>query len=119
MDGLLWDDGQGMYVDRPLAGGGDSARAPVLDGVLSALGSIRRERALVCLEQLRDPSRYAAPWGLRYLPPGHPQYQSDRYWRGPAWPQLTFLAVQACHRWGLNDLAAQLGEQGKRGIVQA
>jgi hypothetical protein len=37
MDGLLWDDSEGMYADRPLAGGGDSARAPVLDGVLSAL----------------------------------------------------------------------------------
>jgi glycogen debranching enzyme len=119
MDGLLWDDGQGMYVDRPLVGGGDSHRAPVLDGVLSALASIRRKRALECLEQLRDPSRFAGRWGLRYLPPGHPQYEPDNYWRGPAWPQLTFLAVQACRRWGLDDLAAQLAEQGKLGIVHA
>ena len=119
MDDLLWDDSQGMYVDRPVARGGDSHTAPVLDGVLSALGSVRRERALTCLEQLRDPSRFAAPWGLRYLPPGHPQYQPDNYWRGPAWPQLTFLAMQACYRWGLDDLAAQVAEQGKRAIVRA
>lgn len=119
MDALLWDDGQGMYADRPLVGGGDSYRVPVLDGVLSALGTVRRERALTCLEQLRDPSRFAAPWGLRYLPPTHPQYQPDNYWRGPAWPQLAFLAVEACRRWGLDNLADQLSEQGKRGIVQA
>jgi hypothetical protein len=119
MDGLLWDDSQGMYVDRPLVGGGDSVRAPVLDGVLSALGNVRPERALKCLEQLRDPSLFAAPWGLRYLPRGHSRYEPDNYWRGPAWPQLTFLAVQACRRWGLDDLAARLAEQGKLGIVHA
>ncbi len=119
MDDLLWDDSQAMYVDRPLVGGGDSCAVPVLDGVLSALGSVRPERARACLEQLRDPSRFAAPWGLRYLPPDHPRYQPDSYWRGPAWPQLTFLAVQASRRWRLDDLAAELSEQGKRGIVHA
>lgn len=119
MDELLWDDRQAMYVDRPLVGGGDSSTLPVLDGVLSALGSVKRDRARTCLEQLRDPSRFAAPWGLRYLPPAHPLYQPDHYWRGPAWPQLTFLAIQACRRWGLDDLATQLSEQGKRGIIRA
>ena len=119
MDELLWDDSQAMYADRPLVGGGDSCSVPVLDGVLSALGSVKRDRALTRLEQLRDPSRFAASWGLRYLPPAHPLYEPDHYWRGPAWPQLTFLAVQACRRWGLDDLATQLSEQGKRGIIQA
>jgi mannosylglycerate hydrolase MGH1-like protein len=119
MDDLLWDDSQAMYVDRPLAGGGASCTIPVLDGVLSALGSVSRDHARACLEQLRDPSRFAAPWGLRYLPPAHPRYQPDSYWRGPAWPQLTFLAVQACRRWQFDDLATQLSEQGKRGIAQA
>jgi hypothetical protein len=32
---------------------------------------------------------------------------------------LTFLAVQACRRWHLDDLAIHLSEQGKRGIVRA
>jgi hypothetical protein len=41
--------------------------------VLSALGSVNRDHALACLEQLRDPSRFAAPFGLRYLPTGHPR----------------------------------------------
>jgi hypothetical protein len=119
MDELLWDDSQGLYVDRPLLGGGASCREPVLDGVLTALASVRKDRAKACLEQLRDTSKYAAAWGLRYLPPKHPQYRPDSYWRGPAWPQLAFLAVQACRRWGLDDLAAELSEQGRQGIVRA
>ncbi len=119
MDELLWDDSQGMYVDRPVVGGGDSHRAPTLDGVLSALGSVRRDRALACLDQLRAPSMFAAPWGLRYLPAGDPRYLPDAYWRGPAWPQLEFLAVQACRRWGEDGLAGQIADRAKRGIVRS
>jgi hypothetical protein len=119
MDELLWDDSQGIYVDRPIVGGGDSHRVPTLDGVLSALGSVRRDHALECLDQLRDPARFAAPFGLRYLPAAHPLYTPDGYWRGSAWPQLDFLAIQACRRWGLDDLAARLSDRAKRGIVQS
>jgi hypothetical protein len=120
MDELLWDDSQGMYLDRPVVGGGgDSHRVPTLDGVLTALGSVRRDRALACLDQLRDPARFAAPFGLRYLPAAHPLYVPGGYWRGAAWPQLEFLAVQACGRWGLDDLAAQLSERGKQAIVRS
>ncbi len=119
MDELMWDDNQQMYVDRPVIGGGVSCNVPVLDGVLSALGSVRQEHALACLEQLRNPSLFAAPFGLRYLPVSHPLYLPDGYWRGPVWPQLTFLAVQASRRWGLDDLAIILAEQGRRGIIQS
>jgi hypothetical protein len=119
MDELLWDEGQGMFVDRPIVGGGESARIPTIDGVLSALGGVRRDHAVACLEQLGDPSRFAAPLGLRYLPADHPSYRPDQYWRGSAWPQLTYLAVQACRRWGLDELAATIGDQGRRAIVAA
>jgi hypothetical protein len=119
MDELLWDEAQGMFVDRPLVGGGDSARIPTIDGALSALGSVRRDHALACLEQLQAPSRFAAPHGLRYLPLDHPIYRPDQYWRGSAWPQLTYLAVQACRRWGLDDLAATIGAQASRAIPAA
>ncbi|HLK78363.1 MAG TPA: glycoside hydrolase 100 family protein [Streptosporangiaceae bacterium] len=119
MDGLLWDDSQGMYTDRPIVGGGDSHRAPTLDGVLSALGSVSRDRALACLDQIRDPARFSAPWGLRYLPAADPVYQPDAYWRGPAWPQLEFLAVQAARRWGQDDLADQIADRAKQAIVRS
>jgi hypothetical protein len=119
MDDRLWDDTQGVYVDRPLVGGGDSHRAPTLDGVLSALGSVRPERARACLDQLRDPATFAAPWGLRYLPARDPRYLADAYWRGPSWPQLEFLAVQACRRWGEDDLADQIADRGKRAILRS
>jgi hypothetical protein len=119
MDELLWDDSQGMYVDLPIVGGGESCRAPVLDGVLSALGSVRRDHALTCLEQLRDPSRFEGPFGLRYLPLAHPLYRPSSYWRGPAWPPLEFLAIQACRRWNLDDIATQIAARSRQAIFQS
>lgn len=117
MEGLLWDEGQGMFVDRTLVGGGDSVRIPTLDGVLSAVGSVNRRHALTCLDQLRDPAGFAAPHGIRYLRRDDPRYRPDQYWRGPAWPQLTFLAVEACRRWGQDGLAEDLGDHGRLEIA--
>jgi hypothetical protein len=116
MELLLWDEDQGLYVDRALVGGGPSVRVPTLDGVLATLGTVSRERAAIALDQLRDPARFAGPHGLRYVPADHPAYRSDQYWRGPAWPQLTLLAVEACRRWGHDELAAALADQARRSI---
>ncbi len=115
----LWDGTQNMYVDRPVVGGGASQLIPTLDGILTTLGSRSRTRALLALEQLRDPSRFAAPFGLRFVAADHPTYQPNQYWRGPSWPQLTFLAVQACRRWGADDLAESIAEQARRVIPRA
>ncbi len=116
MELLLWDDDQGMYVDRALVGGGPSVRVPTLDGVLATLGTVSRERAAIALDQLRDPDRFAGPHGLRYVAADHPAYRSDLYWRGPAWPQLTLLAVEACRRWGHDELATSLADQARKSI---
>jgi len=116
MEDLLWDDEQSLYVDRALTGGGPSCSLPTLDGVLGALGALDRGRAVRALDQLRDPQRFKAPHGLAYVPRTSPDYEPDAYWRGPAWPQLTYLAVQACRRWGLDDLAADVAREGRRAI---
>lgn len=117
LDDQLWDDGEQLWDDRPDVGGGDSCRLPTLDGVLGALGSLSRSRALRALDQLRDPARFRAPHGLSFVPRSSPLYRPDQYWRGSAWPQLTYLALQACRRWGLDDLAAHVAEAGRDGIA--
>jgi len=119
MERLLWDDDQGLYVDRAVVGGGPSVRVPTLDGVLATLGTVSRARAGVALDQLRDPARFAGPHGLRYVAADHPTYRSDQYWRGPSWPQLTLLAVQACRRWGYDELADSVADQARTAIPGA
>jgi hypothetical protein len=117
LDEQLWDDTEQLWSDRAVVGGGDSSALPTLDGVLGALGSLSRLKSLRALDQLRDPARFRAPLGVSFVPRSSPLYRPDQYWRGSAWPQLTYLAVQACRRWGLEDLAAQVAETGRQGIA--
>ena len=116
MDQVLWDDSSELFTDHPEKGGGASTRIPTLDGVLGALATNDEGKAIKVLDQLSDPSRFKAQYGPRYLPVDHERYQPDKYWRGPAWPQLNYLLYQACRRWGNDELAAQLADVTCRGV---
>jgi glycogen debranching enzyme len=120
IDRQLWNPEEGLWNDRP----GESHRRaspratlPTLDGVLGALGTQSRERAEMALRQCVGDGRFSAPFGPRFLPAGHHDYQPDVYWRGPAWPQLNYLLVVAARRHGLGDIAAELTETTLRGVV--
>jgi len=104
-DELLWDDREQLWADRPVVGGGGGSSGwPTLDGVLGALATADEHRANAVLDQVLDDSRFAASYGVRYVPRDHPAYLADRYWRGPAWPQLNYLVRVAAERWGRADV---------------
>ncbi len=54
----------------------------------------------------------AAAYGARFGPCGahrdEPTFDADRYWRGPSWPQLTYLLAVGARRAGRHDVADQL-----------
>ena len=106
IDEQLWDDDEGLWVDR--AEGSASARIPTLDGVIGALGSSSLERARRAIDQCLYGGRFDAGFGPRYLPADHPAYDPTAYWRGPAWPQLTYLCGLAARRHGFVEDAAAL-----------
>jgi hypothetical protein len=119
MDQVLWDDRSGLFADYPVVGGGSCARLPTLDGVLGALATNSARKASEVLDQLTDELRFAAPYGMRYLPADHELYRPDKYWRGPAWPQLNYLLFLACRRWHREELAMRLAEMTRRGVRSA
>ena len=114
VDARLWDDHQGLWSDAPLVGGGPSAAVPTLDGVLPALVTADPAKAARALDQLLDPARFAAPFGLAYVARDHPKYQPDAYWRGTAWMQMNYLAVLAARRWGRDDVVSQVVTASRR-----
>lgn len=119
IDDILWDSDQGMWVDKPVVGGsrGDSGAIPTLDGIMGALVTADAGRARRALAHVRDPDRFAAAYGPRFLPRAHPRYHPEQYWRGPAWPQLNYLLHQAAQRWELDALAAMIAEDSRRAAV--
>lgn len=81
-----WDAERVTWVDDgPTAGG--SGRIRTLDALLPALVLPRAE----VFGALVDRAAYAAPCGPRGVHASEPTYDPTAYWRGSAWPQLTYL----------------------------
>jgi hypothetical protein len=119
MDEQLWDDVEGLWMDSAVVGSGETVRVPTLDGVFGALATPDSDRAHRALSQLLDVRRFGAPYGLRYLPPDHPTYSADEYWRGPAWPQLNYMAWVAARAWERSDVADAIAQMSVRGASRS
>jgi hypothetical protein len=119
LDDIAWDDDTLLWSDVAFTGGGDSVRIPTLDAALPALCSADRAKSAAALAQLGDSDRFAAPFGPRFVLTSDPAYSPTQYWRGPAWPQLNFLATLAARRCGDEGQANALADSTKRSCVQS
>jgi hypothetical protein len=117
VDDLLWDETQGLWIDRPLIGGGPRCTAPTLDGALGALVTRDPAKAERALGQLTDPQRFAAPYGLAYVAHQDPSYDPGGYWRGAAWPQLNYLLAVAADRWHDDATYSRIREMSFAGTL--
>jgi hypothetical protein len=88
-----WDNDRLTWADDGATGAG-SGRVRTLDALLPLLVCPRAEAA----EQLLDPEAFGAPCGPRGVHVDEPSYEPTCYWRGPAWPQLTYLLWVAATR---------------------
>lgn len=95
-----WDAASLTWVDD----GPASGRIRTLDALLVVLVDPRAQ----VFEQLVDPAAFGARYGPRGVHVDEPTYRPDVYWRGPAWPQLSYLAWVAAERAGRPDVAAVL-----------
>lgn len=85
-----WDEGRATWIDDgPTAHG--SGRVRTADALLPVLVSPRP----AAFEQLVDPGAFGAPCGPRGVHAAEPAYAPRTYWRGPSWPQLTYLLWEA------------------------
>ncbi len=112
-----WCESEGLWSDVAVTGGGPSVHMPTVDGVLPALCTPDPRKAARALEQLVDPERFGAPFGPTYVARTHPTYDPDAYWRGPAWPQLAYLAVLAARRWGRTEIADRLSTAARQACL--
>lgn len=119
LDERAWDDDSMLWSDVAFVGGGSSVRVPTVDAVLPALCSSNAARSSAALAQLLDPHRFSAPFGPRFVPATDPTYRPTKYWRGPAWPQLNFLAMLAARGCGDDELAETLADSTKRSCLRS
>ncbi len=101
-----WDPAAGTWVDAGPTESG-SGRCRTGDALLPLLVSGRKEAISSVIDQLKDPQRFGGPFG----PPGVDRtekvFDPDAYWRGPVWPQLSYLLVQGVKRVGGEGLLVE------------
>lgn len=97
-----WDPARATWVDDG-DGASTSGGHPTLDGLLPAL--VTDVGCAEALAAVVDPEAFLGPFGIRGTSSAHPTYRPDRYWRGPAWPQLEYLVALAASRSGQSSVA--------------
>jgi hypothetical protein len=110
IDELLWDEDTGMWADRPVVGGdGRSHRIPISDGAMPLLVSGHPGHAKRALETLVDPGVFGGtPFGPTNVAQDQSCYDPGAYWRGAAWPPMSYLLWLAARRWNDTRVVDQI-----------
>jgi hypothetical protein len=110
IDELLWDEDTNLWVDRPVVGGdGHTHRIPISDGAMPLLVSDDREHAQRALGTLLDPAVFGGtPFGPTNVAQDQPSYDPGAYWRGAAWPNMSYLLWLAARRWNHSVIADEI-----------
>ena len=101
--------------DRWVDDGPMSGDVRTLDAMAALLVDPRPEG----FDALVNPDAFGAPFGPRGAHRDEPSYEPDVYWRGPAWPQLSYLLMVAAHRAGVVAVSAELADQLVAGARQS
>ncbi len=112
-----WSPSAGTWIDEPAEGPvRPSCSARTLDGLLALLVDPRPE----AFDQLSDPTAFGGEFGPAGVHRSEPSFDPNRYWRGPAWPQMTYLLWRAaCQHDGTGSLASELARRLRRGAARS
>jgi hypothetical protein len=100
-----WDPALGTWIDGGQTETG-SGRARTLDALLPVLVTQRADARRAAFAALVDPDAFGGPFGPAGVHRAEPTFAPDTYWRGPAWPQLSYLlwvAARAADDVSLHD----------------
>lgn len=103
-DAATWVDDVDPASDPADHDDGSASRIRTADTMAALLVDPRPEG----FDQLGAPDAFAAPYGPRGVHRAEPTYRPDVYWRGPAWPQISYLLWRAALEAGREHLAVTL-----------
>jgi hypothetical protein len=104
-----WDEELGTWVDGGAFASG-SGRVRTIDALLPTLVVPDGPEVDRAFAAMLDPDAYGGPCGPDGVHHDESVYAPGSYWRGPAWPQLSYLVWRAAERRGMTTTAAALGE---------
>ncbi len=114
-----WVDAKRTWGDVCIAGPHSSTEVRTLEALLPVLVSSNPDHVDKALAEIFDPRAFGRPYGPSATAIDEPGFNPDEYWRGPAWPQLTYLLMTACEQRGRTQDARRLASMLVRGAVKA
>lgn len=113
-----WDDTLCIWVDDGPTEEG-SGRTRTLEALTAVLVDLDPARTRLAFASLVDPAAHGAPYGPTGVHRAEDVYDPGRYWRGSAWPQLTYLLWWAARRRGAERVAATLARGLRSGAARS
>ena len=110
MNGVLWSDAAGLYLDELPAGRSPRVAASNFLPLIAGVPSAQQARRMVGV--LRDPARFWGEWVLPTISRDDPAFDDQQYWRGSIWPPMNYLVLQGLRRYGFDELASELAWKG-------
>ena len=111
-----WDEQLGTWVDTGDSAS-DSGRARSLDALLPVLVATNQSVIERVFTNLRDEAAFGGACGPAGMHRDEPTFESRTYWRGPAWPQLTYLFWIAARRHDRAEDARAIAAMLTRGAL--
>lgn len=116
IDAVMWLEERRTWCDvRP--DGTPASTVQVVDALFPALVTADGDRAARVLGVATDPAAFGLPFGPAQVHPAEGSYEADQYWRGPAWPPVTYLLWRAAQQRGLETEAERLAAMLRLGAA--
>ncbi|MBX3086307.1 MAG: hypothetical protein KF716_32020 [Anaerolineae bacterium] len=106
MQRVMWNEQKGifdaLYQEKPIDVFTPFQLLPMWTGRMPQ----RINERLIA--HLTDPAHFWTKWPIPSVSASDPKFNPEQMWRGPTWPNINFLFVEALERIGQTELAQQL-----------
>lgn len=110
MDAYFFDEKNGYYYDRVLEDGfikveGTEAFIPLWTKMASP------ERAEEAIKMYQKPTKFSTYIPFPTVSADHPEFQFDKYWRGPVWIDQVYFGIAGIRNYGHKEMADAYTDQ--------